>query len=325
MASIPGIDKEFERKAIGLFKIQSVENNLYRSFLELIKVDPANVRSIAQIPFLPIEFFKHHIIKTGHWAEEKVYLSSGTTQLNRSSHFVRKESRYLSNAVAGFERVFGRLSDWIIIAYLPGYTENSSSSLLAMVRELIRLSGDEQSGFLEFDGTKLENRLKTVSQSAKKIMVIGVAFALVDFASEHKINIQDLVILETGGMKGRNREYTRRELHQVISGAFGTRHVYSEYGMTELFSQAYTDGKSERFTGIHSLRAIIKDINDPMEIRKPGRYGVINIIDLANEDTCAFIATQDIGVMNPDGSFEVTGRLDAADLRGCNLLYFDWT
>jgi len=322
LGNIPGIDLDFEKRALELFKFQAKENSFYQSFLEIIKADLSKIDSISQIPFLPIEFFKHHIIKTGDWHEEKVFISSGTTQMNRSSHYVKYEQRYLANAVSGFQQRFGNVVDWIIIAYLPGYTENPSSSLISMINELIKLSNNELSGFVEFDGSKLINKLNEVYPTSKKVMLVGVAFALADFADDFQIDFPDLTILETGGMKGRQRDFGRMELHTSLSRAFKTNKIHSEYGMTELFSQAYTIGEDGLFVGISNLKVIIKDINDPMELRKPGRIGVINIIDLANVDTCAFIATQDLGLSYPDGSFDVIGRLDSADLRGCNLLYF---
>jgi hypothetical protein len=315
-------DLEFESTAMELFKIQATENSIYKRFLDLINVNPENVNKVNEIPFLPIQLFKFHTIKTGDWNEQKVFLSSGTTQQIRSRHFVRDEKSYLSVAVKGFESVFGDLKEWIIIAYLPGYTENPSSSLISMVDELIRLSNNELSGFVEFDAEKLIERLQQSIIANKKVMLVGVAFALLDFVKANQLIMPELFILETGGMKGRGENFTRDDLHKVLSENFGTQNVYSEYGMTELFSQAYTTAKTSGFFGIKTLKALIKDINDPMEIKKNGRYGVLNFIDLANVDTCAFIATQDIGLMNDDGSFEVIGRIDNADVRGCNLLYF---
>ncbi len=321
MNSFSSSPTDFDKKALTLFRKQATENDFYRRFLEILKVQPQNIDQVSNIPFLPVQLFKHNEIKTGDWLEQNVFLSSGTTLHTRSRHFVKDEQKYLRNAATGFKEVFGNPSEWNIIACLPGYSDNPSSSLISMVHYLIGLSGNIQSGFIPFEHETIKHKLKECIKSSKKTMLIGVAFALADFALCNKVEYADLYILETGGMKGRGEDFTRKALHTLLSDSFGTAHIFSEYGMTELFSQAYTMAGTDRFKCMPSMKILVKDINDPMEIKRNGRYGAIHIIDLANEDTCAFIATQDLGLLHDDGSFEVIGRIDSADLRGCNLLY----
>lgn len=322
MKRIAGIDAEFEKKALALFQKQATENSVYKEFLDILKFDTNSVQDIAEIPFLPIELFKHRQIKTGEWIEEKKYFSSGTTAQSKSIHLVKEEKYYLKNALQGFEYYFGDVKDWIFVAYLPGYTENPSSSLIAMVNELIFQSKNDQGGFVTFDPEILRENLLNIKPNGKKIMLIGVAFALLDFCRNFEMQLPDLFILETGGMKGKDENIDRRSLHNILSKGFGTQKVFSEYGMTELFSQAYTSLNEKLFRPTPNMRLLIKDVNDPFEIRKNGKYGLIHIIDLANESTCAFLATQDLGILYDNGSFDVLGRLESADLRGCNMLYF---
>lgn len=322
MKRIAGIDAEFEKKALALFQKQATENSVYKEFLDILKFDTNSVQDIAEIPFLPIELFKHRQIKTGEWIEEKKYFSSGTSTQNRSIHLVKDEKFYLKNALEGFEYYFGDVKDWIFVAYLPGYTENPSSSLIAMVNDLIFQSKSDQGGFVAFDPEILREKLINIKPNGKKIMLIGVAFALLDFCRNLEMQLPDLFILETGGMKGKDENIDRRSLHTILSKGFGTQKIFSEYGMTELFSQAYTSLNEKLFRPIPNMRLLIKDVNDPFEIRKNGKYGLIHIVDLANESTCAFLATQDLGILYDNGSFDVLGRLESADLRGCNMLYF---
>lgn len=322
MKRIAGIDIEFEKKALALFQKQAMENSVYKEFLEIIKFDANSVQNIAEIPFLPIELFKHKQIKTGSWPEEKKYFSSGTSAQTRSIHFVKDEKYYLRNALEGFEYYFGDVKDWIFVAYLPGYTENPSSSLIAMVNDLIFQSQNNQGGFVAFDPEVLREKLIHIQPNGKKIMLIGVAYALWDFCRNIKMQLPDLFILETGGMKGKDENIDRASLHTILSNGFGTQKVFSEYGMTELFSQAYTSLNEKLFRPTPNMRVLVKDVNDPFEMRKNGKYGLIHIVDLANESTCAFLATQDIGILYDNGHFDVLGRLESADLRGCSMLYF---
>ncbi len=317
----PGIDKAFYNNALKLFRYQAMNNEVYKQFLKLIHINIDKINLITEIPFLPISLFKTHTIKSGTWNEERIFLSSGTTGQTRSKHYVKRINEYRDNALQGFSKFYGNINDWCILAYLPGYTENSASSLIEMMAYFIELSAKNGSRFIAFNPTVLYNSLQDCKRNNKKTLLMGVSHALIDFVVHYKIDFPELILMETGGMKGLKEELTKADLHSILKQGFGVKNVHSEYGMTELLSQAYSKGEGI-YECTDTLRIIIKDPTDPFEILPAKRNGVINIIDLANEDTCSFIATEDLGRVNSNGSFELLGRLDVADLRGCNLLFY---
>ena len=307
----------FEALALDVFRYQAAGNPLFRRFLELLHRDPAEIRQLEAIPFLPISFFKTHAVQTGDWAPETVFTSSGTGG-QASRHLARKLDWYLANARQGFQQFYGALADWRILALLPAYLERTGSSLVAMADDFIRRSAQPDSGFFLSDTDRLADILRR-RKPGEKTLLLGVSFALLDFAENYPMNLSDVTIMETGGMKGRRKEITRDQLHSALQAAFHTPAIHSEFGMTELFSQAYSTG-SGIFVPAPTLRALAFEINDPFACLPPGRPGRLCFVDLANLDTCAFIATEDVGKVYADGRFEVLGRLDTAEMRGCNLM-----
>lgn len=321
LSLLADLDSEgFETAAKAVFRYQSVHNPLYAKFLKLLHRRPAAVRSLPSIPFLPIRFFKSHDIKTGVWKEQATFRSSGTTEQTPSRHFVRDPDFYLNNARRGFSRYYGDPSEWRILALLPSYVEREGSSLVAMAAHFIKISGFPESGFFLNEPERLCDTLLLCQSEKYKTLLLGVSFALLDFAERFPVDLSGVIVMETGGMKGRRRELTRNELHRALREAFNLDKIHSEYGMTELFSQAYAPGGDGLFSPAPTLRALATEINDPFCPVAPGRTGVLNFIDLANFDTCSFIQTDDVGRVYADGRFEVLGRLDAAELRGCNLM-----
>lgn len=310
----------FENIALSLFGYQAQENPVYKYYLELRKINPLHVKSIHEIPFLPIDFFKTHIVKTGLWEDDTFFTSSGTTGLKTSIHRVKDINFYLQNARLCFENFFGPLERYHFLALLPSYLEQRNSSLVAMMDYFMKVSGSPNSGFYLDDLSRLVEdvvRLKKTSQ--KKIVVFGVTFALLDLAEIHAPDLSNCLVFETGGMKGRRSEITREELHWILTKGFNVDQIYSEYGMTELFSQAYTKGNT-LFNCPPWMRILTRDSNDPFQVGLINKPGALNVIDLANVHSVAFIETGDMGRVRENGSFEVLGRLDNADIRGCNLL-----
>lgn len=308
----------FEATALEIFNFQYRHNTIYRAYTDALKVDPWSVQSIAKIPFLPIRFFKSHTIATGLFEPAIVFESSGTTGTVNSRHFVKDLLLYEESFLKGFAAFYGNVQDWCIIGLLPSYLERSSSSLVYMVDKLIKLSQYSKSGFYLYDHRKLHTVLSELEKASKKTLLIGVTYALLDFAEEFPIPLKNTIIMETGGMKGRREELIRPEVHRLLKNAFGDIPVHSEYGMTELLSQAYSKGNGV-FDCPPWMKVLVRDEEDPLLIKSQGS-GVINIIDLANIYSCSFIATDDAGKLNPDGSFEVMGRIDGSDLRGCSLM-----
>lgn len=314
--------QEFEALALKIFRYQARNNSLYRRFLELLRRDPEMISSIAEIPFLPISFFKSHAIKTGDWQETTAFTSSGTTGQITSRHLVRDQDFYVENTVEGFRPFYGDPADWVIFALLPSYLERSGSSLVVMADHFIQMSQHPESGFFLDNMKELATLLQHRTKS-NPVLLLGVSFALLDLAEQFPMDLTGVTIMETGGMKGRRKEITRSELHQTLQNAFEVPAIHSEYGMTELFSQAYNKG-GNLFTPAHTMKVLTTEINDPFCPTLPGRTGSLNIIDLANLDTCSFIATEDIGRVYNDGCFEVLGRLDVAEMRGCNLMVISY-
>ena len=314
-------DNRFLELALEIFRFQHAENTVYRSFCDLLNCNPSEVHDLADIPFLPIEFFRTHRVVTTESIPKLHFRSSGTTSINRSSHHIIDEDLYVRSFILGFEKQYGNPSEYIIIALLPNYLEQPDSSLVYMVDKLIQLSRHSMSGFYKDDLSQLANRLKIADQSGKKVLLLGVTFALLNLVEAHTFQLQNTIVMETGGMKGMRRELVREELHQRLKSGFGVDQIHSEYGMTELLSQAYSTGNGQFITPPW-MKILIRDPEDPFTELTNGKSGGINIIDLANYYSCAFIATQDLGKIHSDGSFEVLGRFDHADIRGCNLMAF---
>jgi hypothetical protein len=285
----------------------------------LLKVRADKIQRISEIPFLPISFFKSHTLQSGSWLPETEFSSSATTGQIPSRHLVRSLDFYLENTRHGFARFYGNPADWCILALLPSYLERTGSSLVAMADDWINRSKYPQSGFFLHDFEALAARIRFCQAQNIPTLLLGVSFALLDFAADYPMNLQGLTVMETGGMKGRRREITRAELHETLKIAFNLEQIHSEYGMTELLSQAYLS-QGERFYPAPTMQVHTAEINDPFAWVPFGRPGVLNIIDLANVDTLSFIATEDLGRVYADGSFEVIGRLDVAERRGCNLM-----
>lgn len=310
---------DFEALAMDVFRHQFFHNPVYREFSEAINRNPFNVTTPDQIPFLPVSFFQLHRVVAFDNSEERVFTSSGTTGSIPSKHFVFDTGIYEGSFVRAFRRFYGEPSDYCILALLPGYLERSGSSLVYMVDHLIGLSNHPHSGFYLHDFSALAGKLHQLHEKGQRILLIGVSFALLDLAEQFPVHIPNAIIIETGGMKGRRKELVREELHQTLMEAFGVESIHSEYGMTELFSQAYSKGHG-LFECPPWMKVLIRDTNDPLSLLPHGRSGGINIIDLANIHTCSFLSTQDLGKTHPNGRFEVLGRFDNSDIRGCNLM-----
>jgi len=309
----------FESHAIELFRWQATYNNTYMSYLFHLGItDVASINKIEDIPFLPISFFKHHNIQSNEWEPQKVFESSGTTGMQTSKHLVKDLNFYHSHAQTLFENEFGSIKNMHVLALLPSYLERDNSSLVSMVQYFIEISGSSQSGFYLSNYDELVETLLKLKADNKNVILFGVTFALLELAEKYKVDLSHVTLIETGGMKGRREEVTRNELYKILNAALNFGHIYSEYGMTELLSQAY--GENAIFTLPNTMRVLIREVNDPFSVAAIGKTGGVNVIDLANVHTCAFIETQDLGRKNVDGTFEVLGRFDNSDLRGCNLL-----
>ena len=305
-------------QCLSAFRFQYQQNPVYRQWCDLTGVTPSAIWTLAGIPSLPVSFFKTHTVTTTRFTPEAVFESSGTTQANTSRHLVKDMGVYRQSFIQCFERFYGNVKDWCILGLLPSYLERRHSSLVFMVDELIKLSGHPANGFYLDEHDKLSQTLKCLESKQQKTLLIGVTFGLLDFAASFPQNLQHTVVMETGGMKGRRKELTRVEVHQLLKDGLGVTEVHSEYGMTELLSQAYSKGDG-RFTCPPWMKVLVRDEEDPLLIKETGR-GLLQIIDLANMYSCSFIATEDVGMVYDDGSFEVWGRLDNSDIRGCSLL-----
>ena len=312
-------ESSFEDIALELFHFQAVYNPVYRDFVRNLSVDIKSVKQLNQIPFLPIRFFKSHDIKTGEWIPEVTFTSSGTTSSTTSRHPVRHLSFYLSHSQRTFEYFFGPLGDYHLLALLPSYLERQGSSLIAMIDHFIKESESVYSAFYLHDVDQLVERLDSLRRDDKRTLLWGVSFALLDLAEHHTMDLSHCLVFETGGMKGKRKEIIRHELHKVLSESFHLKDVFSEYGMTELLSQAYTKGGT-RFFCPPWMRVLARDLTDPLETGLLNETGGINVIDLANCHSVAFIETEDLGRVFDDGTFEVLGRADNSDVRGCSLL-----
>jgi len=310
---------EFDTLALQIFKHQFKNNNVYRSFCDLLYKHPSDVNTINDIPFLPIEFFKSHQILSTKDTVSQIFTSSGTTGSKTSQHLVTDLSIYEESFRKGFNHFYGNINDYVILALLPSYLERDGSSLIYMVNDMITNSKHPESGFYLNNLEALKDVLLTLESQNKKTLLIGVSFALLDFVETYQICLKKTIIMETGGMKGRRKEIIREALHEHLKKGFGVNAIHSEYGMTELLSQAYSKGNS-RFKTPPWMQVLTRDTEDALTIQNHGKTGGINVIDLANVNSCAFIATQDLGRVYDDNTFEVLGRFDNSDIRGCNLM-----
>ena len=310
-------DVAFEEIALKLFRFQAGHNKVYQSYLTYLGVETEKITAMYDIPFLPISFFKSHPVISGTWKPEVVFTSSGTTRQEVSRHSIPSMTFYLKHSQKIFEDRFGPLEEFHVLCLLPSYLERTGSSLVAMANHFIHVSASPFSGFYLKDLDRLVSQLETL-KGGKKVLLLGVSFALLDLAEQFEVDLSHCIVMETGGMKGRRPEITRQELQEILCKNMNIDRVHSEYGMTELLSQAYSEGGGI-FASPPSLKVLLREINDPFS-REIGSAGAINLIDLANFHSCSFIETQDLGRLHQDGHFEVLGRLDNSDLRGCNLL-----
>ncbi|WP_370477737.1 LuxE/PaaK family acyltransferase [Tamlana flava] len=312
-------DNEFEDLALQIFKFQFENNKVYRSFCDLLYKHPSDVKTVNDIPFLPIQFFKTKAVLSTSSPVKTTFTSSGTAGDTTSKHHVTDLGIYQKSFTKGFEHFYGNIDDYVILGLLPSYLERQGSSLIYMVDAMIKASKHKESGFYLNNISELQKQLKTLDAEGKKILLIGVSFALLDLIETYQFSLKNTIIMETGGMKGRRKELIREELHNRLKKGFGIETIHSEYGMTELLSQAYSQGDGV-FKCPPWMKVLTRDTEDALNIQSPNRTGGINVIDLANINSCSFIATQDLGTINPDGSFEVIGRFDNSDIRGCNLM-----
>ena len=312
-------DADFVQAALQTFGYQYQHNQVYQRFCTLLGRTPDKVRQLTDIPFLPIEFFKSEAVYCGNERPTTVFTSSGTTGSQTSRHYVKDLAVYQQSFRQGFADFYGNIEEYTVLALLPSYLERTGSSLITMVADLIERSGSADSGFYLNEYDLLAKKLTSLDRSGRKVLLIGVSFALLDLVETHRFQLKNTIVMETGGMKGRRKELIREELHAILCEGFGVEHIHSEYGMTELLSQAYSAG-SGLYESVRWLKVLIRDTNDALSYQRPLKTGGINLIDLANIHSCSFIATQDLGRLHPDGRFEVLGRFDNADIRGCNLL-----
>lgn len=307
----------FEEAALNLFRYQANKNNFYRQYLDLLGIDPAQIKEISDIPFLPVDFFKHFKIFIPDKHVE-IFTSSTTGGGMPSQHFVSNLETYEKSFIEGFRFFYGNPEEFCFLALLPGYLERTGSSLVYMANKLIEISRYNQSGFFLNDHDELLKNLVQNEENNIPTMLLGVTFGLLDFAEKHQLKLNNTIIMETGGMKGRRKEMIREEVHAILKASFGVDAIHSEYGMTELLSQAYSDGNG-LYTTPPWMKVLTYDIYNPLFTSQHGKGG-LNIIDLANIDSCAFLQTHDIATVYENGTFEVLGRLDASDVRGCNLM-----
>jgi len=314
---------DFNKTALDIFKFQVNNNPVYRNFIDLLGIEIDSIKNVAQIPFLPVSFFKSNKILANNYKIRKIFYSSGTTSSQKSKHYITDLELYIKSFSKGFTYFYGDIEDYTVLALLPNYLEQKNSSLIYMVDELIKKSNSIDSGFYLDNTNELVKKIHFLSEKNKKTLLIGVSFALLDLVENHHfspmLNNKNLIIMETGGMKGRRKEIIREALHKKLGKAFGVANIHSEYGMTELLSQAYSN-KNGKFKTPPWMKILIRDTEDSLSILPNNKTGAINIIDLANYNSCSFIATQDLGKLFNDDSFEILGRFDNTDIRGCNLM-----
>jgi phenylacetate-coenzyme A ligase PaaK-like adenylate-forming protein len=313
-----GLPGQFNDKALELFKFQYQDNILYRDYANRFAASPSSVNELKQIPFLPVSFFKTEMVTTGEFKPEIIFESSGTTGQTPARHFVKHLGIYRESFVKGFEFFYGSIEDYCILGLLPAYLERTGSSLVWMVQEWMRISKYPENGFYLYDFEILREILLKLESRKQRTLLIGVSFALLDFAEKYSMQLSHTIVMETGGMKGRREEITREELHQILKEKLGVTRIHSEYGMTELLSQAYSMGEG-KYQPVPWMKMLLRDEDDPLTLRQSGE-GLLNIIDLANRYSCSFISTDDVAKLSEDGSFEILGRMDNSDIRGCSLL-----
>ncbi|HVW60994.1 MAG TPA: hypothetical protein VHC48_13185 [Puia sp.] len=308
----------FTGLAIEIFRFQYAHNTLYRAWVDTLGVQPSGVVALEKIPFLPVSFFKTGDVRTTDFVPQAIFESSGTSGTGGSRHEVKDLDLYRKSFIMGFKEFYGPVEDYCIIGLLPAYLERSNSSLVVMVHELIAISGHPDSGFYLYEHEKLYQVLQRLEAAGKKVLLIGVTFALLDFAEKYSMKLKHTIAMETGGMKGRRKEITRPQLHGFLQGRLGVDTIHAEYGMTELLSQAYSSGGG-RFYCPPWMKVLVRKEDDPLDVTDRGE-GLLNIIDLANIYSCSFIAVDDIGYIHDDEGFDVSGRMDHSDVRGCSLM-----
>ena len=310
---------DFKTCALQVFRHQFKNNGVYRSFCDLLYIHSSDVKEVEEIPFLPIQFFKSHAVLSSTQAVKETFTSSGTTGSSVSKHMVTDVSWYTKSYTKGFEHFYGPIEDFTVLGLLPNYLERDGSSLIYMVDDFIKKSNKPASGFYLNNLTELSKTLIELDKKGEKVLLIGVAFALLDLIESQQFKLQNTIIMETGGMKGRRKEIIRNELHEILCAGFGVSKIYSEYGMTELLSQGYSSGDGV-FDCPPWMKILARDTEDALTMVGANKTGGLNVIDLANYNSCSFIATQDLGKIDNNGRFEVLGRFDHSDIRGCNLM-----
>jgi phenylacetate-coenzyme A ligase PaaK-like adenylate-forming protein len=311
--------EDFKAASLRVFRHQFENNRVYRSFCDLLYIHPVEVKEVDQIPFLPIQFFKSHTILSSRKPIIETFTSSGTTGSTTSKHHITDITWYEKSYRKGFELNYGPIEGYTVLALLPNYLERKGSSLIYMANDFIQKSKDSKSGFFLHNIEELSQILKELEEKKQKTLLIGVSFALLDLIEQETFQLQNTIVMETGGMKGRRKEMTRTELHNHLTAGFGVSKIHSEYGMTELLSQAYSKGNGV-FECPPWMKVLTRDTEDPLSIQKENKTGGVNIIDLANYNSCSFIATQDLGKVYANETFEILGRFDHSDIRGCNLM-----
>jgi hypothetical protein len=316
-------DDDFNQLAIEIFQFQYHFNTVYRSYCDALGINPAEIKKISTIPFLPIQFYKTKEIVSTSFIHETIFESSGTTGSIKSRHVIKDVKIYAESFLKNFELFYGAPENYCIIGLLPSYLERENSSLVYMVNRLIENSRHHKSGFYLNDFNKLQETLLENEYHQQQTLLIGVSFALLDFAEQYPMQLKHTIVMETGGMKGRKKEMIRSAFHEILQSKLGMENIHSEYGMTELLSQAYSK-KDGLFSSPPWMKVLIRAEDDPFDVNyineKKILSGAVNIIDLANLYSCSFIATDDCGKLHPNGSFEITGRLDNSDIRGCSLM-----
>lgn len=312
-------EADFNESALTVFRHQASSCEVYRSYIQHLKIDVDSLNHYTEIPFLPISFFKSHQVLSVNKPAEIVFSSSGTTGQTTSKHFVSELKVYEESYNKAFELFYGKADEICILALLPSYLEREGSSLIYMVDDLLKQSRHPKSGYFLHNLAELHQTLLGQKENGQKTILIGVTYALLDFVEQFQIEFPNLIVMETGGMKGKRKEMVREELHEILCAGFGVADIHSEYGMTELLSQGYSYGKGI-FNCPPWMKILLRDTSDPLSLLKTKQSGGINVIDLANFNSCSFIATQDLGKLHNNGSFEILGRFDNADIRGCNLL-----
>lgn len=313
--------KEFHKTAMKVFRFQFQHNEMYQKYCLLLKKSPENVKHLTEIPFLPIEFFKSKDILSSIDPVQIIFTSSGTTGIITSKHHVTDLGFYEASFRSAFSKFYGNIEDYAVLALLPSYLEREGSSLIYMAKNFIEGSNHPDSGFYLHNYNELAKKVVELDNSGQNVLLIGVTYALLDLIELQKFNLKNTIIMETGGMKGKRKEMIREELHTILADGFGVEKIHSEYGMTELLSQAYSLGDGI-FECPPWMDILIRDTEDPLTIIGEGKTGGINVIDLANINSCSFIATQDLGKKYSNFSFEVLGRFDNSDIRGCNLMVY---